>query len=240
MDSRPTLTKTRDKVLILGTASSKDQAPLDDDSFEVWAVSPYVDYPGVVSDNVDMLFEMHPRRYWGMQEITERLTSFHGAVVMQEAYPEIENSISYPIEDVESVFKLEAMGEDLYVTNTISYMIALAALMGFEEYHLYGVHMSHNTEYGYQKPNCEFYLGYLAALGKTIVIPKGGGLLHTPYLYGYNEPWKDIAALNHDVGRFDSEIEEYEREMEELKRKRWETEGMRRYAKMISHVKGAY
>lgn len=239
-ESRKSLTRTREKVVILGTATTKDQAPLEDESFDVWAVSPYVSYPGVVSDNVDVLFEMHPKRYWGHPEITARLTQFHGPVVMQEAYDEIPNAVAYPIEDVEAVFKIPAMGEELYVTNTISYMVALGVLLGYEEFHLYGVHMSHNTEYGYQKPNCEYFLGYLAALGKTVVIPKGGELLRTPYLYGYNEPWEDISALSHDAARFESDIDDYEKQMEELKRKRWETEGMRRYAKMIAHVKGAY
>ena len=232
--------RSSDKVLILGTATSKGQAPLADDSFDVWAVSPYVSYPGVVSENVDVLFEMHPERYWGHPEITERLTSFHGPVVMQEEFPEIPNAVRYPIEDVDAVFRTDAMGEDLYVTNTISYMIALAVLMGYEEFHLYGVHMSHNTEYGYQKPNCEYYLGYLTALGKRLVIAKGGELLKAPYLYGYKEPWADISALTHDVERFDKDIAEYEQQEQELRRKRWEAEGMRKYAKMIAHVKGAY
>jgi len=229
-----------DKVLILGTASTKDQAPLGDESFDAWAVSPYVSYPGVVSDHVDVLFEMHPKRYWGLPEITERLVSFDGPVVMQEHFEEIPNSVAYPLADVESVFKVPAMGEDLYVTNTISYMVALAVLLGYEEYHLYGVHMSHNTEYGYQKPNCEYYLGYLAALGKTVVIPEGGELLRTPYLYGYNEPWEDISALRHDAEVFTREIGECDREMEELKLRRWRAEGKREYAQMIAHVKGAF
>jgi hypothetical protein len=227
-------------VVILGTAGTKDQAPLDDESFEVWAVSPYVSYPGVVSSNVDVLFEMHPVRYWGIPEITERLVSFDGPVVMQDHFEDIPNSVSYPIADVEEVFKIPAMGDDLYVTNTISYMVALAALMGYEEYHLYGVHMSHNTEYGYQKPNCEYYLGYLAALGKRIVIPAGGEILRTPYLYGYNEPWKDISALKHDSERFENDAAECDRQIRELEHKKWKAEGMREYAKMIAHVKGAY
>lgn len=237
---KPLIERKTDKLLILGTASTKDAAPLGDESFTVWAVSPYVSYPGVVSENVDVLFEMHPKRYWGEPDVTERLVSFAGPVVMQQAYPEIPNSVAYPIEDIESVFHVDAMGDDLYVTNTISYMVALGILMGFEEFHLYGVHMSHNTEYGYQKPNCEYYLGYAAAMGKTIVLPKGGELLRTPYLYGYNEPWDDISALMHDAEKLDGDIAQYRREMMELRRKRWKAEGMREYAKMIAHVKGAY
>lgn len=237
---REPLSRGADKVCILGTAGTKDQAPLGDDSFDVWAVSPYVSYPGVVSEHVNLLFEMHPRRYWGIPEITERLVNFDGPVVMQEHYEEIPNSVPYPLEDVERVFKLEAMGADLYVTNTISYMVALAALIGYDEYHLYGVHMSHNTEYGYQKPNCEFFLGYLAAMGKKIVIPPGGELLRTPFLYGYGEPWEEISALTNDANTFAEQVAGYDQELEEIRRKRWKAEGMREYARMIAHVKGAY
>lgn len=238
-ESKP-LIRATDKLLILGTASTKDQAPIGDPSFTTWAVSPYASYPGVVTDKVDVMFEMHPQRYWGNDDITQRLMGFRGPVVMQEAFPEIPNAVRYPFEDVYSQFMIPAMGSDLYVTNTVSYMVMLGYLMGYEEFHLYGVHMSHNTEYGYQKPNCEYYLGYIAGQGKVVVIPKGGELLKAPYLYGYNEPWQDISALRGDSEKFDQQVLECDNEIEELKKKRWIAEGMKQYAKMIAHAKGAF
>ena len=234
------LKRTTDKLLILGTANTKDQAPIGDPSFTTWAVSPYADYPGVSTDNVDVLFEMHPRRYWGRPEIGERLTKFNGPVVMQGVYPEIPNSVAYPLEAVLKEFMIPAMGEDLYITNTISYMVAYGYIMGYKEFHLYGVHMSHSTEYGYQKPSCEYFLGYLSAKGRSVVIPKGSALLHAPYLYGYKEPWEDIAALGGDIARFEKQIHETEEELNKLHAKRWKIEGMRDYAKMVGHVKGMY
>lgn len=240
MDSRAALKRTTDKLLILGTASTKDNAPLDDKAFTTWAVSPYASYPGVVTEKVDVLFEMHPERYWKQPEISDRLNSFHGPVMMQDAYPQISGSVRYPLDAVLAEFKVPAMGEDLYATNTISYMVMLGYLMGYSELHLYGVHMSHNTEYGYQKPNCEYYLGYVIAKGRTVVLAPGGELLRTPYLYGYNEPWKDISALRGDGERFEQQLADCDRQMEELKRKRWETAGMQKYAKMIAHAKGAF
>lgn len=234
------LSRATDKLLIIGTASTKDQAPIGDETFTTWAVSPYASYPGVVTDKVDVLFEMHPRRYWGNEEILDRLNGFHGPVVMQETYPEIPRAVRYPIEAATAEFKISAMGDDLYVTNTIGYMVMLGYLMGYTEFHLYGVHMSHNTEYGYQKPNCEYYLGYVSGQGRTVVIPQGGELLKAPYLYGYNEPWADISALRGDHEQFGRQIAEFDAQMEELKRQRWEAAGMQRYAQMIAHVKGAF
>lgn len=227
------------KVIILGTAHTHAQAPLDEEGFARWAVSPWASREDTDASKCDVLFELHPERYWKRPDIVERLTSFHGPVMMQDHYEEIPNSVRYPIEKVREVFQIPAMPE-LYVTNTISYMVALAYLEGFEEYHFYGVHMSHDTEYGYQKPNCEYYLGYLAALGKKIVLPPGGELLRTPYLYGYNEPWQDISALAHDYEMFGKDIAQLDEKMRALERERWQKEGAKGYAKQILHVKGAY
>ena len=227
------------KVIILGTAHTHAQAPLDEPGFDRWAVSPWASREDTDTSKCDVLFELHPPRYWKRPEILERLRAFDGPVMMQEQYDEVPNSVRYPIERVRETFQIEAM-PDLYVTNTISYMIALAYIKGFDEYHLYGVHMSHHTEYGYQKPNCEYYLGFLAAQGKKIVLPPGGALLKAPYLYGYDEPWEDMAALSHDYEMFGKDIEGLQGKIRELEKERWQKEGAKEYARAIMHTKGIY
>jgi hypothetical protein len=46
---------------------------------------------------------------------------------------------------------------------------------------------SHNSEYGPQRPSCEFFLGIAAGLGIRITIPPEADLLKTRFLYGFQE-----------------------------------------------------
>jgi hypothetical protein len=46
---------------------------------------------------------------------------------------------------------------------------------------------SHNSEYGPQRPSCEYFLGIAVGLGIKIVIPKQMDLLKTKFLYGFGE-----------------------------------------------------
>jgi hypothetical protein len=66
-------------------------------------------------------------------------------------------------------------------------MIALAILEGFEEIHIYGVNMSHFTEYQIQKPSVEYYLGLAKGLGIKIYVPPVSDLLKSNFLYGLDE-----------------------------------------------------
>jgi len=46
---------------------------------------------------------------------------------------------------------------------------------------------SHNSEYGPQRPSCEFFLGIAAGMGIKITIPDTADLLKTKFLYGFEE-----------------------------------------------------
>ena len=46
---------------------------------------------------------------------------------------------------------------------------------------------SHNSEYGPQRPSCEFFLGVAAGMGIKITIPPAADLLKTKFLYGFGE-----------------------------------------------------
>ena len=57
----------------------------------------------------------------------------------------------------------------------------------FEEIHLYGIDMTHETEWGYQRPNTEFFLGVAVGKGIKIHIPEESALLSPLWLYGYED-----------------------------------------------------
>lgn len=209
--------KKKKKVCILGTAWTKSDAPWGDESFDFWTLSPLLSHPDVDHSGIDVLFEMHPERYWKTDEVVSRLRGFAGPVFMLDKVPEIPNSLRYPIEAVRAEFYFPAMGDDLYVTNSISWMIMYAYLEGYEEFHFYGVHMEMGSEYGYQKPGCEYLIGYLRAKGKKVVIGKGSPILKAQYLYGYDEPdvlprlIEDQAGLNHGLGDLKSQYKDIEK-----------------------------
>lgn len=101
-------------------------------------------------------------------------------VYMQQHWDIIPKSIPYPIKDIVARY-------GNYFTNTVSYMIALAIDMGPEEIGCYGVDMATASEYGPQRPSCEFFLGIAAGRGIKLTIPQKADLLKTRFLYGFEE-----------------------------------------------------
>lgn len=81
-----------------------------------------------------------------------------------------------------------------YLTNTISYMLALAIIEGYEQIGIWGVDMAVSSElrgkneYSWQRPSCEFFLGWAAGMGIKVYIPPTADLLKTRHLYGFEEP----------------------------------------------------
>ena len=148
----------------------------------------------------------------------ERLNKLNVDVYMQEKCDEVKRSVKYPLKKVKSEF-----GD--YLTNSISYMLALAILENFEEIHLYGVNMSVNTEYSHQRPSCEYFLGIARGRGIKIHIPKESDLLKSNFLYGYEqEKVRDLKltiqkrknTLCLEVKRIDKQIEELQKYSERI------------------------
>lgn len=120
-----------------------------------------------------------------MKDYIQALASLDCPVWMQRKWEDIPKSEAYPLERVIKTF-------GTYFTNSVSYMIAMAILQIKEgnykgEIGLYGVDMATKSEYGPQRPSCEFFLGIAVGLGITITIPPQADLLKTRFLYGFGE-----------------------------------------------------
>jgi hypothetical protein len=78
-----------------------------------------------------------------------------------------------------------------YFTNSITWMIGLAIMEGFETIGVYGVDMmmagGEGSEYGYQRPSCEWLIGWARGRGIEVVIPDESDLLKTAFAYGEHE-----------------------------------------------------
>lgn len=193
--------KVTKKIAILGKApSSRDLAPFDDDSWEIWGLSDMAmpEYPSPIK-RWDRWFEMHDLddgfRRWN-QNYVEWIKQDHGKpIYVQENRDDVPSGVAYPRREIFAHFDKYISNQDgdplHYFTNSISWMIALAIYEGATEIALYGVDMAQHgmglrSEYAYQRPSVELWLGIAAGRGITVTIPKESDLLKTPHLYGYD------------------------------------------------------
>lgn len=189
------------KIAILGSApSSLGLAPFGDPAFKIWGCSPGV-YP--VAPRVDAWFELHrwepgvvgkpaTQKPWFSPEYVQWMARLPCNVWMKEAVPEIPKSAPLPIED------LKAKYGTYFWTSSISIMLACAIDDILEErkvrtepaedmISLYGVDMSANEEYGYQRAGCQYFLTLANQLGIGIWVPPESDLLRPMPVYGLCE-----------------------------------------------------
>jgi hypothetical protein len=188
------------RIAIVGCSDSKDTAPYGDKSWEIWSMNNTFNY----TKRQDMWFEVHPiilvgdqykrRKLIGpgvfewsddfrgqpMKEYMLALAHLNCPVYMQQHWDIIPKSLPYPIDDITHRF-------GRYFTNSVSYIIAMAIISGATEIGCFGIDMAAGSEYGPQRPSCEWMLGIAAGLGIRLNIPPQADLLKTSFLYGFEE-----------------------------------------------------
>ena len=234
-------TQRRKPLCIIGTASTCGDAPYDMEIdgeyvYDIWGIN-----TALVNEKVkrmDACFDMHPKRYWGQQGVTDRLNDFGKRVIMQDHYDQIPLSEAFPMEAIKKKYHLDVMGDNLYVTNTVTYMILLALEEGYTDISLYGIHMAHETEYAYQRASCMWILGIIHGWileGKDykLTLPEESQLFKAEYEYGYGEPTK---AMNFLKGRQEGMrlgIEQANSQIKSLEISKWKTEGAMAEAQLL-------
>jgi hypothetical protein len=175
----------KSKVAILGTAQHYTLAPFDDPEFEIWGVNDAYLMEGMV--RWDRWFQIHDLSHYSAREngvnietMLAQYASWDCPVYMFQKYTPVPNAVKFPYEKL-----IQEFGE--YFNSTISWLIAFAMLEGFKEIHIYGVDMATGTEFGEQRPSCEYFLGLARGRGIKVHIPAESRLLKTKYLYGYQE-----------------------------------------------------
>lgn len=189
--------RTRDKVAIVGFADGhREQAPDDTGQFEIWGLNRLfaaMERPWTAWFDIhDLAFTYGDLRPGGRdEEWISFCRSFKGPIYLRPQDVDLAKSwgiataVPYPINEV------LASGLPRYYTNSISYMLALAILMGFEEMALVGVDMAQDSltssEYRHQRPSCELFIGAAMASGMKVFIPDGSDLLCAASLYGFED-----------------------------------------------------
>ena len=160
---------------------SRDNAPWDDLSYEIWAISNYAraDWmrrlDAVIEIHKPVLYQNHPadHEYWDWLQRTEL------PVYMLDPSDEIQNVRVYPLESIRHVLLRNIYVHGKPVTNlgsSIDFAMALAIYMQYPVIDVYGVEMGIDSKYVTQRPGFAFWAGLAAGRGLTVNINCTDGL----------------------------------------------------------------
>lgn len=177
--------RTRKKVSIVGFAPSSMEmvkGHFGNPDMEIWGLNQlYVAFPAIVP-HCTRWFQFHARHSY---DANERDLEMHkwmqGAkipIYTQVKEPDIPFSVPLPRDALLSKFWR-------YFTNSISWEIALAIHEGFEEIHIFGVDMAQDSEYSFQRPSCELFIGWALGMGIRVIIPDASDLCKAMWLYPF-------------------------------------------------------
>jgi hypothetical protein len=188
------------KIALIGSAPSSIRlAPYSDPEYQIWACSPGA-YP--IIPRCTKFFELHRPEFgvigkpetqvpWFTPEYVAWM-KMQPSVVMVETHPDFPNSVRLPREYLQEVYG------NYFFTSSLSWMLAMA----IEEIResrktrtepvedaigLWGVDMSHTTEYSSQRAGCHYFVQLANQLDITIIVPPESDLLRPPLLYGVVE-----------------------------------------------------
>lgn len=184
----------RDKIAIIGTAPGWEAAPFADETWEIWGISRMFDR----IPRWDAWFELHRTeeigKSWepGNEEVEQAQRSVYlewlrdqtKPVFVHEPTKYAPRAMPFPFEAICDAFPRA------YYTNTISWLIAFAILRRPQTIGVWGVDMELSSEYGHQRPSCEYWLGMAEGLGIGTVVPERSDLLKARQRY----------ALDRDTG----------------------------------------
>lgn len=170
------------ELAILGRGKTWVNCP---DNIEVWAVScprnwKIVDRLFVMDDIRTLNGLTHDNCYQIIPKINENKMP----VYLQKVDSGIPTSIKYPIHQVVEFFRRE----NIFFCNSISYVLALAIMEGYEKIYFHGVDQNTLQEYMAEKGGVEFWVGMAMGMGIEVVIPEGSAVCKNagrPLFYGY-------------------------------------------------------
>lgn len=201
------------KIGIIGSApSSVRLAPYNDPQWALWGCSPGV-YGVAPYGRIDTWWEVHryepptcgdpnnaANKGWFSPEYDRFLKEFKGPVFMASPVADVEvpvaaipNSVRVPFEDYVAKYG------PYFFASSMSYMLvhAIETLLGMrkdrntpeagEAIGLWGVDMAAASEYAWQRPGCQHFIGLAKSLGIDIVLPPESDLMQPPSLYGICE-----------------------------------------------------
>lgn len=205
--------------------------PWDDENFDIWTINEAATMKDTWVKRSTAIIQLHPRSIWDNPK--NKNDPHHGewlkknttsTVYMMEKFEDVPMAVTYPLKEIIEkylcrfeVFSPRARKE--FITCTVAYMAGLAVYLGYEQVNFYGVELSVDSEYRFQRPGAAFWIGILT---QHATVHFYGRMFDAP-LYGFEEegtvkrnlleerikllrPTRDIAAgqiepLNNEFGR---------------------------------------
>lgn len=204
------------KIALIGSApSSVALAPHEDPSWVIWACS-----PGSVAHlrRVDAFFEIHkwePHEPWFDINYRTFLANLQCPVFMIEPIAEVPKAVAYPKNEM-----LEKFGP-FFFTSSLAWMFALAIEDGADEIGLWGVDMSAQEEWEFQRSGCHYFIQKARERGIKVTIPDQSDLLRPPTLYGFREADPMHIKLVTREKELRDHIAKAERDMAEARDRYW-------------------
>jgi len=210
------------KVAIVGAEEhTRDNAPWDDESFDIWVVNEWPTEAWVKRFNASL--DIHWSHvytngkydrgtgYW------EWLQQERGIpIYMQDVDPRVPDSVRFPLQEINAEFMTNLTYEGQPVQNyktSVSYLVALALFQGYEQIDTYGIELAGN-EYKGQNSNFAFWVGLAIGRGVKIDLHCSRGMFDAP-LYGYQAFVKNSKSYDYVIG-LQKQISEKQREFNML------------------------
>lgn len=178
------------RVIIIGKGEGWKNAPEKGAGKEIWGVNDIC-----LRRPVDLAFNMHDlekhKEHCLFNDTIAAINRLEIPVVTQKKYVQIPTCIPFPIE----YFKYHRR----YFTNSIDYMVAYAWKINntrshyddplpISQIHMYGVVMAVGSEYAWQRPSLEYWVGTFEAEGAEVLISEPTFVCNPPKrgMYGYD------------------------------------------------------
>jgi len=181
-----------DKIALIGSAPSSIRlAPFSDPSWAIWGCSPGA--YGLCTRS-DVWWEIHrweppavgkpfdaANVPWFSPEYAEFLRKYPGPVITSQPIDSVPNSAVLPFAD------LIAKYGPYFFTSSVAWMLALAIEMKPKAIGLWGIDMAASSEYAFQRPGCQHFIGLAMSMGIEVVLPPESDLMRPTTLYGVSE-----------------------------------------------------
>ncbi len=180
----------RKVAVVARSPSSRYLAPFHDSTWEIWTLSPQE--PPLFSDlpRWDRWYELHH-----VQEKEAEVPGYiewmkyHGEKVwIREPHPGLPEAQIFPRDEMVELFNEHHANKFTYYNNTVSLCLAHAILEKVDVLGVWGADMCQYSEYGTQRPSCEYFLGHAAGLGIEVHVPDECDLLKCQRFYGLDDP----------------------------------------------------
>lgn len=190
------------RVYIVGFAPSWVETKWDDTEAEVWCLNEFYKLTKEIKGfRCTRWFEIHNRdsKSKATPEHTAFLKQCPVPLFMWQRYDDLSSSVRFPKDEIIQFFEDKGFLGARYFTNSISWMVALAIYEGFEEIILTGTDMAQDSEYGWQRPSVEYFIGLAEGLGIKFSIPLSSDLLKCTQLYGFESDNRNRVWLRSQV-----------------------------------------